>query len=78
MLQIYAPQTHPFAFLAGLPTHCLVCRTIVSEHFGSLSLPVGEFLALEHGTEYAGYAIMKEETEAIEVRTPGWGRPATH
>lgn len=42
-------------------------RTIVSEHFGSLSLPVGEFLALEHGTEYAGYAIMKEETEAIEA-----------
>ncbi|GAB4815760.1 hypothetical protein N2152v2_002806 [Parachlorella kessleri] len=41
-------------------------RTIVSEHFGSLSLPVGEFLALEHGTEYAGYAIMKEDTETIE------------
>jgi len=26
-------------------------RTIMAEHFGSLSLPVGEFLALEHGTE---------------------------
>lgn len=32
-------------------------RTIMAEHFGSLALPVGEFLALEHGTEYAGYAI---------------------
>ena len=31
-------------------------RNIMSEHFGSLALPVGEFLALEHGTEYAGYA----------------------
>ena len=26
------------------------CRTIMAEHFGSLALPVGEFLALEHGT----------------------------
>eukprot|EP00873_Tetraselmis_striata_P016999 jgi/Tetstr1/437263/TSEL_025993.t1 len=31
-------------------------RAITAEHFSSLSLPVGEFLALEHGTEYAGYA----------------------
>jgi len=30
-------------------------RTILSEHFGSLALPVGEFLALEHGTEFVGY-----------------------
>jgi len=28
----------------------LPCRTIMAEHFGSLALPVGEFLALEHGT----------------------------
>lgn len=35
-------------------------RTIMAEHFGSLALPVGEFLALEHGTEYAGYAIQRE------------------
>jgi len=35
-------------------------RNIMSEHFGSLALPVGEFLALEHGTEYAGYAITRE------------------
>lgn len=31
-------------------------RTITAEHFGALALPVGEFLALEHGTEYWGYA----------------------
>lgn len=35
-------------------------RNIMSEHFGSLALPVGEFLALEHGTEYAGYAATKD------------------
>lgn len=29
-------------------------RTIMSEHFGALALPVGEFLALEHGTEFTG------------------------
>ena len=32
------------------------CRSIESEHFGSLALPVGEFLALEHGLEYWGIA----------------------
>jgi len=31
-------------------------RAITADHFCSLALPVGEFLALEHGTEYAGYA----------------------
>lgn len=35
-------------------------RTIMAEHFGSLALPVGEFLALEHGTEYAGYVAQRE------------------
>ncbi|KIY91393.1 hypothetical protein MNEG_16571 [Monoraphidium neglectum] len=30
-------------------------RTIMAEHFGALALPVGEFLALEHGTEFVGY-----------------------
>ena len=29
----------------------------MSEHFGSLALPVGEFLALEHGTEYHGCCV---------------------
>lgn len=32
----------------------------MAEHFGSLPLPVGEFLALEHGTEYAGYAVQRD------------------
>lgn len=27
----------------------------MAEHFGALALPVGEFLALEHGTEFVGY-----------------------
>jgi CBS domain-containing protein len=30
-------------------------RTICAEHFGSLALPVAEFLALEHKTEFVGY-----------------------
>ena len=38
-------------------------RTIVSEHFGSLALPVGEFLALEHGLEYWGVA----DHDAVKV-----------
>ena len=32
-------------------------RTIMAEHFGSLALPVGEFLALEHGTGEAGRRV---------------------
>ncbi len=35
---------------------CNSCRSIESEYFGSLALPVGEFLALEHGLEYWGVA----------------------
>lgn len=38
----------------------------MSEHFGSLALPVGEFLALEHGIEYAGYIVGNPED--IKVR----------
>lgn len=30
-------------------------RTMTAEQFGALSLPVGEFLAQEHGTDYVGY-----------------------
>ena len=26
----------------------------MAEHFGAMALPVGEFLALEHGTEFWG------------------------
>lgn len=39
--------------VSGLRQH-ICCRSIESEHFGSLALPVGEFLALEHGLEYWG------------------------
>ncbi len=31
-------------------------RAIQPEHFGALALPVGEFLALLHGTVYVGYS----------------------
>ena len=33
-------------------------RAIQPEHFGALALPVGEFLALLHGTVYVGYSAM--------------------
>ena len=39
-----------------LPCNMSHSRSIESEHFGSLALPVGEFLALEHGLEYWGVA----------------------
>lgn len=45
-------------------------RNIMSEHFGSLALPVGEFLALEHGTEYAGYAITKDGSPMAAANIP--------
>lgn len=35
-------------------------RTIVAEHFGSLALPVAEFLALEHGQEYTSFNKVHE------------------
>eukprot|EP01026_Neomeris_dumetosa_P084093 TRINITY_DN981_c0_g1_i1.p1 TRINITY_DN981_c0_g1~~TRINITY_DN981_c0_g1_i1.p1 ORF type:complete len:694 (-),score=77.01 TRINITY_DN981_c0_g1_i1:202-2034(-) len=48
-------------------------RTILAEHFGSLSLPVGEFLALEHGTEYSGYGIYNtqevEDSQGAKLNT---------
>jgi hypothetical protein len=40
----------------------------MAEHFGALSLPVGEFLALEHGTEFVGYTRIQEEEVTA---TPG-------
>lgn len=33
----------------------------MAEHFGALALPVGEFLALEHGTEFVGYTRIQED-----------------
>ncbi|GMH44300.1 hypothetical protein BSKO_12234 [Bryopsis sp. KO-2023] len=46
-------------------------RTITAEHFGSLALPVGEFLALEHGTEYSGFAISQADPEVENISTSG-------
>lgn len=57
------PPAAPRCAARALPhTACavrLACRaparrTIVAEHFGAMALPVGEFLALEHGTEFWG------------------------
>jgi len=50
-------------------------RTIMAEHFGSLALPVGEFLALEHGTEYAGYAIQRDGSSSPSAATAGSSPP---
>lgn len=46
---------------------CVLDRTIMAEHFGALSLPVGEFLALEHGTEFQGYSRIQEQ-EVVDSR----------
>mmetsp|Transcript_898 Transcript_898/g.2753 ORF Transcript_898/g.2753 Transcript_898/m.2753 type:complete len:391 (-) Transcript_898:1214-2386(-) len=52
-------------------------RSIMSEHFGSLALPVGEFLALEHGTEYAGYRGQPETSSPTYGSSPIPESPAT-
>lgn len=45
---------------------------MTAEHFGALSLPVGEFLALEHDTEYvraaAGWAANREVSQRMSDR----------
>ncbi|CAL8470950.1 g10492 [Coccomyxa elongata] len=47
-------------------------RTMCAEHFSSMALPVAEFLALEHGTEYWGAAAgVKHTTEGEESQQPG-------
>ena len=43
----------------------------MSEHFGSLALPVGEFLALEHGTEYHGCG--HSDRDVIEPQREAYG-----
>jgi CBS domain-containing protein len=40
-------------------------RTICAEHFGSLALPVAEFLALENRTEFVGYRQHASEAAAV-------------
>eukprot|EP00884_Botryococcus_braunii_P005065 jgi/Botrbrau1/1455/Bobra.178_3s0013.1 len=42
-------------------------RTLVSEHFGSMALPVGEFLAKEHGTEFWG-VDRRASIDSVEAR----------
>ncbi|KAK9831404.1 hypothetical protein WJX81_001860 [Elliptochloris bilobata] len=42
-------------------------RTIVAEHFGAMALPVGEFLALEHGTEFWGVDRAELQTKPASM-----------
>lgn len=46
-------------------------RSITADHFCSLALPVGEFLALEHGTEYSGFTC---SSSGIATLLPCWGQ----
>lgn len=64
----------------GLMTHCSLRRAMCAEHFSSMALPVAEFLALEHGTEYWGAAAGVKQTseEPVRVPLPSPGRSATH
>uniref|UniRef100_A0A7S0X0C9 CBS domain-containing protein n=1 Tax=Chlamydomonas leiostraca TaxID=1034604 RepID=A0A7S0X0C9_9CHLO len=43
-------------------------RTLMAEHFGALALPVGEFLAHEHRTEYVAFNRVRAEEEGIAGR----------
>lgn len=43
----------------------------MAEHFGALALPVGEFLALEHGTEFQGYSRI-HEVEVVQSKGHKW------
>ena len=64
-----AQQGHAaLACIMRLPCRAPARRTIVAEHFGAMALPVGEFLALEHGTEFWG--VDRAELQAWP-RLPG-------
>lgn len=39
-----------------------------ADHFSTMALPVAEFLALEHGTEYSGSRAGKSDDEDGAVR----------
>lgn len=41
----------------------------MSEHFGSMALPVGEFLAKEHGTEFWG-VDRRASIDSVEASAP--------
>ena len=45
-----------------------MCRTMCADHFSTMALPVAEFLALEHGTEYSGARAGKDDDEDSMVR----------
>ncbi|EIE20202.1 CBS-domain-containing protein [Coccomyxa subellipsoidea C-169] len=45
-------------------------RALCAEHFSSMALPVAEFLALEHGTEYWGAAAGVKQTSDAEPGSP--------
>ncbi len=38
-----------------------------ADHFSTMALPVAEFLALEHGTEYSGARAGKDDEEESMV-----------
>ena len=38
-----------------------------ADHFSTMALPVAEFLALEHGTEYSGARASKNDKEESMV-----------
>ena len=50
--------------VVGLP-----CRTMCADHFSTMALPVAEFLALEHGTEYSGVRAGKDDDDESMVST---------
>ena len=43
-------------------------RTMCADHFSTMALPVAEFLALEHGTEYSGARAGNDYGEESMVR----------
>ncbi len=47
----------------------LLCRTMCADHFSTMALPVAEFLALEHGTEYSGARAGKDDDDEPVVST---------
>ena len=53
-----------------------MCRTMGADHFSTMALPVAEFLALEHGTEYSGARAGKDDDEDSMVRV--LHHPVTH
>lgn len=54
-------------------------RCLQAQHFGKLALPIAEFLALTHGTAYAGYAALGSDSLEHIQDEPFFGSSApTH